>query len=230
MTIAIIGAMEEEVGLLLDKMDIQAKETIANCLFIRGTLKEKELILLRSGIGKVNAAMATTILHERYQPNVVINTGSAGGLDSQLSIGDIIISDRVVHHDVDATAFDYEYGQVPGMPFYYESDPKLIKMVEQSIQEINKVKCQQGLIATGDSFIQEPEAMQAIQEKFPDVIAAEMEAVAIAQVCHQYETPFVVIRALSDIAGKESAHSFDQFVEQAAQHAAELIIKVVTKL
>src|SRR5690625_7906901 len=109
-------------------MDIHAKDTNANCLFIRGTLKEKELILLRSGIGKVNAAMATTILHERYQPNVVINTGSAGGLDPQLSIGDIIISDRVVHHDVDATAFDYEDGQVQCMTFYYESDPKLIKM------------------------------------------------------------------------------------------------------
>lgn len=92
------------------------------------------------------------------------------------------------------------------------------------------MNCKQGLIATGDSFIQKPEAVQKIREQFPDVIAAEMEAVAIAQVCHQYQTPFVVIRALSDIAGKESAQSFDQFIDQAARHAAELIIKVVKQL
>ncbi|GAA4074131.1 5'-methylthioadenosine/S-adenosylhomocysteine nucleosidase [Amphibacillus indicireducens] len=228
--IGIIGAMDQEVALLLEKMDVQTRETIANCLFIKGTLQGKEIVLLKSGIGKVNAAMATTILHEKYQPTAVINTGSAGGLDSSLSIGDIVISDRVVHHDVDATAFDYHYGQVPGMPFYYESDPKLIQIVEATIQAIDQVGCKQGLIATGDSFVQKPEAVSKIKANFPDVIAAEMEAVAIAQVCHQYQTPFVVIRALSDIAGQESAQSFDEFIDQAAKHAAELIIKVVEQL
>ena len=203
---------------------------IANSRFIQGKLEGKEVVLLKSGIGKVNAAMATTILHERYQPTAVINTGSAGGLDTSLSIGDIVISDRVVHHDVDVTAFDYQYGQIPSMPLYFESDQNLINIVEKTIQSINQVNCKQGLIATGDSFIQKPEAVQKIREQFPDVIAAEMEAVAIAQVCHQYQTPFVVIRALSDIAGKESAQSFDQFIDQAARHAAELIIKVVKQL
>ncbi|BAM47209.1 5'-methylthioadenosine/S-adenosylhomocysteine nucleosidase [Amphibacillus xylanus] len=228
--IAIIGAMDEEIALLLTKIEVQSDEMIANSRFIQGKLEGKEVVLLKSGIGKVNAAMATTILHERYQPTAVINTGSAGGLDTSLSIGDIVISDRVVHHDVDVTAFDYQYGQVPSMPLYFESDQNLINIVEKTIQSINQVNCKQGLIATGDSFIQKPEAVQKIREQFPDVIAAEMEAVAIAQVCHQYQTPFVVIRALSDIAGKESAQSFDQFIDQAARHAAELIIKVVKQL
>ncbi|NMA90607.1 MAG: 5'-methylthioadenosine/S-adenosylhomocysteine nucleosidase, partial [Amphibacillus sp.] len=209
--IAIIGAMDEEIALLLTKIEVQSDEMIANSRFIQGKLEGKEVVLLKSGIGKVNAAMATTILHERYQPTAVINTGSAGGLDTSLSIGDIVISDRVVHHDVDVTAFDYQYGQIPSMPLYFESDQNLINIVEKTIQSINQVNCKQGLIATGDSFIQKPEAVQKIREQFPDVIAAEMEAVAIAQVCHQYQTPFVVIRALSDIAGKESAQSFDQF-------------------
>lgn len=228
--IAIIGAMDEEIALLLTKIEVQSDEMIANSRFIQGKLEGKEVVLLKSGIGKVNAAMATTILHERYQPTAVINTGSAGGLDTSLSIGDIVISDRVVHHDVDVTAFDYQYGQVPSMPLYFESDQNLINIVEKTIQSINQVNCKQGLIATGDSFIQKPEAVQKIREQFPDVIAAEMEAVAIAQVCHQYQTPFVVIRALSDIAGKESAQSFDQFIDQAARHAAELIIKVVKQI
>ncbi len=228
--IAIIGAMDEEIALLLTKIEVQSDVMIANSRFIQGKLEGKEVVLLKSGIGKVNAAMATTILHERYQPTAVINTGSAGGLDTSLSIGDIVISDRVVHHDVDVTAFDYQYGQIPSMPLYFESDQNLINIVEKTIQSINQVNCKQGLIATGDSFIQKPEAVQKIREQFPDVIAAEMEAVAIAQVCHQYQTPFVVIRALSDIAGKESAQSFDQFIDQAARHAAELIIKVVKQL
>ena len=228
--IAIIGAMDEEIALLLTKIEVQSDVMIANSRFIQGKLEGKEVVLLKSGIGKVNAAMATTILHEPYQPTAVINTGSAGGLDTSLSIGDIVISDRVVHHDVDVTAFDYQYGQIPSMPLYFESDQNLINIVEKTIQSINQVNCKQGLIATGDSFIQKPEVVQKIREQFPDVIAAEMEAVAIAQVCHQYQTPFVVIRALSDIAGKESAQSFDQFIDQAARHAAELIIKVVKQL
>lgn len=228
--IGIIGAMDQEIAMLLDKMTLQSEKKIANSVFFQGTLEGKEIVLLKSGIGKVNAAMSTAILHENYQPNVIINTGSAGGLDPSLSIGDLVISDRVVHHDVDATAFDYEFGQVPGMPFYYQADPKLIEIVERSVQAIDQVKSKQGLIATGDSFVQKPEAVQKIQDHFSDVIAAEMEAVAIAQVCYQYQTPFVIIRALSDIAGKESAQSFDQFIDQAGRHAAELIIKVVKQL
>lgn len=228
--IGIIGAMDQEIALLRKKMDIRSEETIANCLFINGSLQGKDIVLLKSGIGKVNAALATTILHQQYQPNYVINTGSAGGLDSGLSIGDIVISDRVVHHDVDATAFNYQYGQVPGMPENYQADQKLIQLVEKTIQSINRVKCKQGLIATGDSFIQKPETVAFIQKMLPEVMAVEMEAVSIAQVCYQYDTPFVVIRALSDIAGKESAQSFDEFIDQAASHAAELIIALIEQL
>lgn len=111
---------------------------IANSRFIQGKLEGKEVVLLKSGIGKVNAAMATTILHERYQPTAVINTGSAGGLDTSLSIGDIVISDRVVHHDVDVTAFDYQYGQIPSMPLYFESDQNLINIVEKQFNQLIK--------------------------------------------------------------------------------------------
>ncbi|MFB1050738.1 5'-methylthioadenosine/S-adenosylhomocysteine nucleosidase [Paraliobacillus sp. JSM ZJ581] len=231
MKIGIIGAMDEEITLLRNKMAINSEVIIANCRFIEGKLENKNVVLLQSGIGKVNAAMATTILHERYQLTHVINTGSAGGFDTDLQVGDLVIGNEVTHHDVDVTAFDYAYGQVPGLPARYLADNQLMKHVETAINELNGVnKSKKGLIATGDSFMSDPDHVAYVRTKFPQLIAAEMEAAAIAQVCQQYKTPFVIIRALSDIAGKESSISFDTFLQTAAKHAAELIMKVIKKM
>ncbi|MCT2537640.1 5'-methylthioadenosine/S-adenosylhomocysteine nucleosidase [Aquibacillus koreensis] len=230
MPIGIIGAMDEEIKLLQNKMVNKNQEDIAGCQFTTGTLHGKEVVLLKSGIGKVNAAIATTILHEKYNPNLVINTGSAGGFAEDLQIGDLVISTEVTHHDVDVTAFDYEYGQVPGLPPTYKADEKLINLTMRAIDQLNNVKGLKGLIATGDSFMQDEERVRFVRGKFPSMIAAEMEAAAIAQTCYQYKTPFVVIRALSDIAGKESSISFDAFLETAATNAANLIIELVDNI
>src|SRR5690606_22914425 len=113
MKIAIIGAMEEEVTLLREKIEGREQEVIAGCEFTTGMMDDAEVVLLRSGIGKVNAAMSTAILLERFKPDYVINTGSAGGFNPDLNVGDVVISTEVRHHDVDVTAFGYEYGQVP---------------------------------------------------------------------------------------------------------------------
>ncbi|WP_330948626.1 5'-methylthioadenosine/S-adenosylhomocysteine nucleosidase [Virgibacillus sp. MG-45] len=229
MTIGIIGAMDEEIALLAKNMTNKVEEKIANCLFLTGTLENKEVVLLKSGIGKVNAAMATTIMHERYAPSHVINTGSAGGFAEQLEVGDIVISSHVVHHDVDVTAFDYKIGQVPGMPAFYQADSFL---VEQAIKAVNQidVNAMKGLIGSADTFMNDPEQVAIARANFPEMIAAEMEAAAIAQVCLQYNKPFVVIRALSDIAGKESALSFDEFLGKAAKNAAILIMTLLKKI
>lgn len=230
MIIGIIGAMDEEVALLQKRMDVKEEETVAGCDFVTGTLQGKKVVLLKSGIGKVNAAMATTILHEKYEPTHIINTGSAGGFAEELEVGDLVISTEVTHHDVDVTAFDYEYGQVPGLPATYKANEKLIKSALHATNDLDSAKAATGLIATGDSFMQEESRVQFVREKFPAMLASEMEAAAIAQVCHQYRTPFVIIRALSDIAGKESSVSFDAFLEKAATNAANLIIKMVKGL
>ncbi|MEN2465057.1 5'-methylthioadenosine/S-adenosylhomocysteine nucleosidase [Ornithinibacillus sp. FSL M8-0202] len=223
MTIGIIGAMDEEIEILKKKM-IDTEETIiANCVFIKGHLEGKEVVLLQSGIGKVNAAMATTILMERYAPTFIINTGSAGGFSSKLEVGDIVVSSEVVHHDVDVTAFNYQYGQVPGMPPTYQADSSLVEKTMKAIEQLD-INGEVGLIATSDSFMDDPERVRFVREKFPNMIASEMEAAAIAQVSYQYNCPFVVIRALSDIAGKESSVSFDAFLETAAKNASALII------
>ncbi|SHN10179.1 5'-methylthioadenosine/S-adenosylhomocysteine nucleosidase [Gracilibacillus kekensis] len=225
--IGIIGAMDEEVELLKERIEIKETTRIANSDFFVGNLEGKEVVLLKSGIGKVNAAIATTILFERYQPDFIINTGSAGGFHADLEVGDLVISTEVVHHDVDVTPFDYKYGQVPGLPPTYQADPILIEKAMLAAKQLEGIEAMKGLISTGDAFMQEVEKVNFVRDKFPEMIAAEMEAAAIAQVCYQYSRPFVIIRALSDIAGKDSSVSFDTFLEKAATNAANLIIDVV---
>ncbi|KAB2333999.1 5'-methylthioadenosine/S-adenosylhomocysteine nucleosidase [Bacillus mesophilum] len=230
MKIAIIGAMEEEVTILRDKITNQTVETIAGCEYTTGEMDGADVILLRSGIGKVNAAMSTTVLLDRFKPDYVINTGSAGGLNPKLNVGDVVISTELRHHDVDATAFGYEYGQVPQMPAAYTADEKLVKIAEECAKESGDIQVVRGLIATGDSFMSDPVRVEAVREKFEDLQAVEMEAAAIAQVCHQFNIPFVVIRSLSDIAGKESDISFDKFLETAALHSANLVMSITSSI
>ncbi|MBB6445941.1 5'-methylthioadenosine/S-adenosylhomocysteine nucleosidase [Bacillus benzoevorans] len=230
MKIAIIGAMEEEVVLLRDKIENKTVEVIAGCEYTSGMMNGVEVVLLRSGIGKVNAAMSTTILLDKYQPDFVINTGSAGGSEESLNVGDIVISTEVRHHDVDVTAFDYEYGQVPQLPPAFLADEELVKVAWEGAKELQGVQVVQGLIASGDIFVNELAVVENIRDKFNVVKAVEMEAAAIAQVCYQFGVPFVIIRSLSDIAGKESNISFDQYLEKAALHSANLVMKMAALL
>ncbi|MDQ0197205.1 5'-methylthioadenosine/S-adenosylhomocysteine nucleosidase [Neobacillus ginsengisoli] len=230
MKIAIIGAMEEEVTLLRDNIEERTTETVAECEFTFGKMHGADVILLRSGIGKVNAAMSTTILLEKYKPNCIINTGSAGGYNPSLNVGDAVISTEVRHHDVDVTAFGYEYGQVPQLPAAFLADEKLVSIAEAASKEIEDIQIVKGLIATGDSFMSDPVRVDFVRTKFENLQAVEMEAAAIAQVAHQFNVPFVIIRSLSDIAGKESDVSFDQFLDKAALHSATLVMKMVASL
>lgn len=230
MKVAIIGAMEEEVTILRDKIKGLEQVTIANSEFNIGTIDGVDAVLLKSGIGKVNAAMSTAILLEKFKPDVVINTGSAGGYHKDLEVGDVVISTEVRHHDVDVTIFGYEYGQVPQMPPAFLPDPKLFSVAEEAAKELEDVNVAKGLIVTGDSFMDDPKRADFVRSKFDHLYAVEMEAAAIAQVAYQFGTPFVIIRSLSDIAGKESNLSFDQFLETAALQSAKLVLKIVEKL
>lgn len=229
MTIAIIGAMEEEVALLRDAMEVEAVRTIAHVEFTKGKLNHRDVVLLKSGIGKVNVAIATTLLFEHYNIDYVINTGSAGGLHEEANIGDVVISTGTLYHDVDVTGFNYAYGQVPGMPAIYESNVSLVKKVESILDKIGK-NYWLGTIGTGDSFINRLDQMELIKKNCPSVIAIEMEAAAVAQVCHHYEKPFIIVRALSDIAGKESHISFNEFLTVAAKESSEMVSELVSMI
>ncbi|WML45479.1 5'-methylthioadenosine/S-adenosylhomocysteine nucleosidase [Neobacillus sp. PS3-40] len=230
MKIAIIGAMEEEVTLLRESIEDSRQEIVAGCEFTFGKMHGSDVILLRSGIGKVNAAMSTTILLEKYKPDCIINTGSAGGFNPLLNVGDAVISSEVRHHDVDVTAFGYEYGQVPQLPAAFLADEKLVAIAEAAAKEIEEIQIVKGVIATGDSFMNDPERVNFVRTKFENLQAVEMEAAAIAQVAYLFNVPFVIIRSLSDIAGKESGVSFDQFLDKAALHSATLVMKMVEAL
>lgn len=229
MKIAIIGAMEQEVEILRGKIEAPNSREIAGCEFIEGKIGQHDVILVKSGIGKVNAAIATTLLIQSYSPDVVLNTGSAGGFKESLDVGTVVISDEVRHHDVDATAFGYEIGQVPGMPPSFPADEKLIRIAMEAVEEVGGHDHAVGLIASGDVFMSDAARVEAVKGQFPAMIAAEMEAAAVAQVCHQFGTPFVVIRALSDIAGKESSISFDEFLPLAAKHSSEIVMHAISK-
>ena len=229
MTIAIIGAMEEEVALLRDAMEVEEVRTIAHVEFTKGKLNHREVVLLKSGIGKVNVAIATTLLFEHYNIDYVINTGSAGGLHEEANIGDVVISTGTLYHDVDVTGFNYAYGQVPGMPAIYESNVSLVKKVESILDKIGK-NYWLGTIGTGDSFINRLDQMELNKKNCPSVIAIEMEAAAVAQVCHHYEKPFIIVRALSDIAGKESHISFNEFLTVAAKESSEMVSELVSMI
>ncbi|SUC13813.1 5'-methylthioadenosine/S-adenosylhomocysteine nucleosidase [Proteus vulgaris] len=229
MRVGVIGAMEQEVTLLREKIEDCQILSRGGCEIYTGTINGVDVALLKSGIGKVAAAIGTTLLLEHFRPDVVINTGSAGGLDSRLNVGDIVISTEVRYHDADVTAFGYEPGQMAQCPPAFIAHPKLVSIAEECIESL-KLNAVRGLICSGDAFINGAEPLARIRRTFPDVAAVEMESTAIGHVCHQFDTPFVVVRAISDVADKESHLSFDEFLSVAAEQSSLMVTAMLDKL
>jgi len=234
--IGIIGAMENELKLLCDTMGSFKTEKIGNFEFNTGKIEGKDVTLLRCGIGKVNAAVGCALLIQLFKPVCVINTGSAGGINPKLKVGDAIISTGLVYHDVDVTAFNYAPGQLPGQPQIFSVNEKLVKLAEEAVDELkneNKLpkdfNHSRGLIGSGDVFMHEMERISNVQRVFPDIDAVEMEGAAIAHCCTLFSVPALVIRALSDIAGAESPMSFEEFLPVASRHSAQIVIRIIKK-
>jgi adenosylhomocysteine nucleosidase len=236
--IGIIGAMEEEIALLRLAMNNRKAETSGVFEFISGTLEGKDAVLLRCGIGKVNAAVGCVLLIRGYKPELVINTGSAGGINSStgpsLSFGDVIISDGLLYHDVDVTAFNYAPGQLPGQPPVFLVPMDLVQEAEKAVDELkgegvlpgglNHVR---GIIGSGDVFMHEPDRIKRLRETFPQVRAVEMEGAAIAHTCALFKVPAIIIRALSDIAGAESPVTSNEFLPVASKNSSEIVRRIV---
>ncbi|ATC87689.1 5'-methylthioadenosine/S-adenosylhomocysteine nucleosidase [Pseudoalteromonas arctica] len=230
MNVGIIGAMEPEVKILREAMQNPQILTKAGFTFYTGELAGNTVTLVQSGIGKVASTIATTLLIDNFKPDCVINTGSAGGFDPSLSVGDVVISSEVRHHDVDVTAFGYEIGQVPQMPASFTAHPKLVEAAQQTIEQISDVKTLVGLICTGDTFMCDPVRIDKARSDFPTMLAVEMEGASIAQTCFTLNTPFVVIRSMSDIAGKESPQSFEEYLETASINSSKMVVALLEKL
>jgi adenosylhomocysteine nucleosidase len=228
--VGIIGAMEQEIQILRDSLVNKKSHKLAGFDIYTGLLDGVDVVLLQSGIGKVNASVSTALMLQQFSPDCIINTGSAGGCDESLDVGDIVVSSELIHHDVDVTAFGYELGQMARMPVSYKPDELLASIAKQCIESVVGAKTVRGLIATGDTFVSSADKVNAIKTAFPSVKAVEMEAAAIAQTCFLFDTPFLVVRALSDIAGKSSNLSFADFIETASKHSAEMVRAIIKKL
>lgn len=229
MKIGIIGAMEEEIVTLESQLEEVEHFEDGGADFITGRYGIHDIVLVRSGIGKVLAAVTTTLLIDRYQVDYLINTGSAGGIGEGLNIGDIVISTQLAYHDVDVTAFDYAPGQMAGMPLYYPADDKLIALAKEASARVG-LNAKTGLIVSGDQFVHSQEQIQRIQKMFKDVLANEMEGTAIAQVAYQFKVPFVVIRAMSDVGDENASVNFDDFIIEAGKKSAEMVLALLDEL
>lgn len=229
--LGIIGAMAEEVASLKDQMDSVEIHTIAKMDFYAGKLRGKDVVIVRSGIGKVNAAICSQILVDRYHVDGIINTGIAGSLRNQINIGDIVLSKDAVQHDMDATGFGYQVGQIPQMEVsVFEGDPKMIQVAQQCCsQAIPEIGVHVGRVVSGDQFISDKEKKNWLLNTF-EGFCTEMEGAAIAQTAYLNQIPFVVIRAISDKADDSAGMDYAEFEAKAIEHSVKLVTAMVEQL
>lgn len=220
----IIGAMDIEVARLKADMEITREVRKARMTFCEGSLKGQQIVVVESGIGKVNAAVCAQILVDDFGVNTVINTGIAGSLNAQIEIGDIVISTDVVHHDVDAVNFGYAPGQVPEMEVYsFEADKQMADLAEKVCHEVNpEISVFRGRVVSGDQFISDRAVKNRITEQFHG-LCTEMEGAAIAQTAYLNQIPFVIIRAISDKADDSAVEDYPTFERKAAEHSVRLV-------
>lgn len=233
MKIAIIAAMEEECALLRSRLTEASHKNYYQMQISTGLLDGVPVVLTQCGIGKVNAAMATTTIINTFSPRAVINTGCAGGLVEHLKQGDVVIANDVAHHDVDVTAFGYTHGQVPQQPPHYPADLRLLNTARMLANKLQKLipqhRLYEGLITSGDQFICGQECKKKILKNFPKAVALEMEAAAIAQVCHSLHTPYLMVRSISDNGDEAAGQEFKTFVKLASENSANITQMLVTQ-
>ncbi|MFC5631142.1 MULTISPECIES: 5'-methylthioadenosine/adenosylhomocysteine nucleosidase [Streptococcus] len=223
MKIGIIAAMEEELRTLIPHLKNAKESKVLGKNYYTGKIAQHEVVLVQSGIGKVMSAMSVAILADHFNVDAIINTGSAGAVSDGLMIGDVVVADKLAYHDVDVTAFGYSYGQMAGQPLYFESDSHLVFIFQKALHE-KQLSSHIGLITTGDSFIASQEKLNGIKANFPEVLAVEMEGAAIAQAAQNIGKPFVVVRAMSDSANHDANISFDEFIIEAGEKSAQILL------
>ena len=221
--IGIIAAMDEEITTIKDLMQDSESKKIFELEFITGKINSKNVVLVKCGVGKVNSARTTQILLDNFDIEYVINVGTAGGLNNDIEIGDIIIAEKLVQHDFDVTAGGHEKGYIPNTGKYFECDKRLIKKSKEVINSLNEnFKSIVGLIATGDIFVQDVAVKNRIKEEF-DADCVEMEGASIAQVCTLDKIPFIVIRAISDKPNGNNGIDFEKYLDMACKRYAKFI-------
>ena len=229
--IGIIGAMEEEVAALKEDMDIQETVEQASMVFCKGKLCGKDVVVVRSGIGKVNAGICAQILVDRFRADMLINTGIAGSLDARIDIGDMVISTDALHHDMDATIFGDAIGQIPRMDtLAFPADEELVQKAAKANEKANPdIRTFTGRVASGDQFISSGEAKEKIVENFHP-LCVEMEGAGIAQAAYLNKVSYVIIRAISDKADTSATLDYPTFERQAIAHSVRLMKELLTMI
>lgn len=229
--IGIIGAMELEVEELKAAMTVSKVEQKAKMEFYEGTLNGASVVVVRSGVGKINAALCTQILADVFNVTHIINTGVAGSLNAKLDIGDILISRDALHHDVDATIFGYQPGEVPQMGLReFPADERLAKLAKEACEKVNPdIHAILGRVVSGDQFISGNEIKEKLIREYQGD-CAEMEGASIAHGAYLNNIPFVIIRAISDKADNSAKMDYPVFEAAAAKHSAALVKELVKSI
>ena len=230
-TIGIIGAMEVEVAILKEKMEDVRIIKKASMDFYEGILAGKKVVVVRSGIGKVNAGICAQILADVFSVDAIINTGIAGSLNKNINIGDIVLSTDVVQHDMDATGFGYRKGQIPQMPvFFFNADDNLRRLAAEVCKEVNPdIQVFEGRLASGDQFVCDQDVKNRIVSEF-SAYATEMEGAAIGQAAYLNEIPFLVVRAISDKADGSAQMDYSEFEKAAVDHSVRLTLNMLARI
>ena len=227
----IIGAMESEIALLKGKMQGIEEHHLGKSIFYTGQLEGQEVVLLKSGIGKVASAIGAQAMIDLFHASSIVNTGIAGGIGKGLAVGDIVVGSFAVQHDFDMSGLGYAPGYMEGeqadMPTRYLPDEALVQEFLQAARKVMpEENIHQGGIATGDLFVSEGEKKKWIRDTF-DALAAEMEGAAIAQTAMQNDVPFVIIRAISDLADEDAAGSVEQSEQTMADRSAKILLELL---
>lgn len=222
--VGIIGAMELEVEALKEKMEIHRRLEKASMEFLEGKLNNTPAVIVRSGIGKVNAAVCAQILCDFFEVSHIINTGVAGSLKNEINIGDIVVSTDALHHDVDVQVFGYPLGEVPQMGcLACQADRHLAQLAVSCCREVNpEIEVYQGRVVSGDQFISDKQVKEGIIRNFQGY-CVEMEGASIAHTAYLNRVPFVIIRAISDKADDSAEMDYPSFEKAAAAHSARLV-------
>ncbi|MDF2504021.1 5'-methylthioadenosine/adenosylhomocysteine nucleosidase [Clostridium sp.] len=226
MIIGIIGAMDEELELLLKEIKLEKKENKASMEFNCGELYGKTVVIVRCGIGKVNAAVCTQVLIDDFNVDSVINVGIAGGIGKDIFPGDIVIAENLVQHDMDTSAFGDKIGQIPRLNTYdFKCDNELVELAKKACASFEK-NFFMGRIVTGDQFVADIEKIKWLSKDF-GAVACEMEGGSIAQVCYLNEIPFVVIRSISDNANNGAHMDYEKFTPIAVKNSTNILENMI---
>lgn len=226
--IGIIGAMDPEVNALIEMLEDERSETVSGVSFHSGKISGKSVVIAKCGIGKVFAAICTEIMILKYSPSIVVNTGVGGALASGIKTGDVVIADKLCQHDMDTSAIGDPKGLVSGInKIFFEADKKATEILRKAATELC-INATVGTVASGDKFIASADDKKRIVADFK-ASACEMEGAAVAHVCYVNETPFAVVRAISDSADGEATMDYPTFLPIAAANSTKMTLSLIER-